>query len=371
MDPSGPKDPPAGQAVVLIPAWKPGGALISLARILVDNLIPVVIVDDGSGPEYQTVFAKVASFTGVAVLRHAVNLGKGAALKTGINFILAGAPDTPGIVTADADGQHHPEDILQMAARVRETPGALIMGVRSFGSATPLRSRFGNQITKSVMRVLVGKRLSDTQTGLRAIPNALLPRLLKIPASGYEFELEMLLAAKHLGTHVVEQPVRTIYEAGNPTSHFQPLRDSMRIYLVLLRFSLISVFSAALDNSLFYLGFALSGNLFGTQVAARAISILFNYAAVRKAAFHSDAPHETVLPQYLTLAAANLILSWCGIRLITAAFPVGVFAAKLAAETLLFAANFAIQRDVVFTRRTRTGVWRTRPATLTAHGVAR
>src|SRR6185369_8570471 len=167
----------------------------------------------------------------------AVNLGKGAALKTGINHALCTFPGLTGIVTADADGQHHPEDIRRVAETQREHPDALVMGARTFDADVPLRSRFGNILTRRLMQTLIGTKLQDTQTGLRGIPVGLAERLLLVEARGYEFELEMLIAARQAGVPVVEVPIRTIYEPGNKSSHFNPLTDSMKIYFVLLRFT--------------------------------------------------------------------------------------------------------------------------------------
>jgi glycosyltransferase involved in cell wall biosynthesis len=340
--------------VVLIPAYQPNHALIAVVEALAASAIPaIVVVDDGSGPEYNGTFERVAAMPKVTVLRHAVNLGKGAALKTGINFILCAHESASGVLTVDADGQHAPEDILNVCARFEQTPDSLVLGARSFRGKVPLRSRFGNQITRSIMRVLLGHDLADTQTGLRAIPRALAERLLKVIASGYEFELEMLIAAKHLGMPVAEEPIRTIYEPGNPTSHFLPLRDSMRIYFVLLRYSFIAILTAALDNLLFYMLFSVTGSVVRAQSAARIAAGIFNYTTVRKAAFLSHERHQVVLPRYLALVTANAMLSYAGIRFFTGALPIGVVPAKLLIETLLFIANFAIQRDFVFTRRNR------------------
>jgi putative flippase GtrA len=272
-----------------------------------------------------------------------------------MQHIISQYPHAAGVVTADADGQHDPVDILNVGKRLRQSPRSLVMGVRGFEGPIPFRSKFGNEITRKVMRVVLGRDLSDTQSGLRAIPRALMEHLLKVPASGYEFELETLVAAKHLGVPVVEHSIRTIYEPHNPSSHFHPLRDSMRIYFVLLRFSLISILSAALDNLLFYLAIRWGASLPVAQLVSRVVSVLFNYSAVRKAAFHSGEPHRVVLPRYLALVGVNVLLSYAGIRLLTATLPVGLMAAKMLSETLLFFVNFAIQRDLIFTRRARKG----------------
>jgi glycosyltransferase involved in cell wall biosynthesis len=355
------------RVTVLIPAYQPNGTLVELVRdLLARGVRSIEVVDDGSGPEYRWVFDELELLAQVHahvhVLRHAVNLGKGAALKTGMNHILAEDPGSAGIVTADADGQHHPADVVGVCERFAESPDALVLGARSFDSdpgqskeavKVPLRSRFGNVLTRRAMHMLVGQNLTDTQTGLRAIPRALVLRLLKVPASGYDFELEMLIAAKHQGIRVVEQPIRTTYEPGNPTSHFHPLRDSMRIYFVLLRFSGISLITAALDNLTFFLVFRAFGSIAIAQATGRIVALLFNYRAVRRAVFFSDERHRVLLPRYLALVAANALISYTGIRILTSVSPIGVFPAKILIESMLFIVNFTIQRDFIFTRHAR------------------
>ncbi len=337
---------------VLIPAYCPQDNLIGLVRDLSERGFSVIlVVDDGSGPAYRSVFDALTEIPVVRVTRHAINLGKGAALKTGLNVLLAEYPELLGVVTADADGQHHPDDILAVSERFLRNPGELVLGARQFAGDVPLRSQFGNLLTRNVLRLVLGNHLTDTQTGLRAIPRALVLRLLRIAAAGYEFELEMLVAAKHQGITVVEEPIRTIYEPGNPTSHFHPLRDSMRIYFVLLRFAAISGGTALLDNVVFSLVFHASGSILQAQVMGRLVAVLFNYGLVRRAVFFSDQRHSVVLPRYLLLVAGNALVSYVGVRFISSQWPVGVVPAKLLAETLLFIANFAIQRDFVFTKK--------------------
>src|SRR6516162_7051666 len=96
---------------VVIPAYRPSAGLIDLVQQLSSRAPAIVIVDDGSGPEFRDVFARAAAVPNVQLHRHAVNLGKGAALKTAFNHVLCSMPDVVGVVTADADGQHHPDDI--------------------------------------------------------------------------------------------------------------------------------------------------------------------------------------------------------------------------------------------------------------------
>jgi len=237
---------------VLIPAYQPGLALLKLVRRLsAEPVSAVIIVDDGSGPGYQSLFEELRLLPRVHLVRHAINLGKGAALKTGINYALCKFPEACGLVTADADGQHAPEDILAVAAKLKESPGALILGTRQFSGTVPLRSHLGNILTRGIFRRLVGEPLADTQTGLRGIPGALLPAFLPLSSTSYDFELDMLLTAKEQSVPILQQPIRTIYGSRNISSHFNPLIDSMKIYLVLLRFSSVSLVTALIDNVVF------------------------------------------------------------------------------------------------------------------------
>jgi glycosyltransferase involved in cell wall biosynthesis len=336
---------------ILIPAYKPGESLPGLIRALLDlGVRRIVVVDDGSGPEFQEIFRAI-SLPGVHLVEHAVNLGKGAALKTGLNFAMVKFPGCRGVVTADADGQHHPEDIVRVVRLLDEHPDTMVLGVRRFGERVPLRSRLGNDVTRVLMRLLIGQNLADTQTGLRGIPASLVPHLLRLTSVGYEFELDMLIACKHQGCPILQETIRTIYLDGNKSSHFHPIFDSMRIYFLLFRFSVLSVLTAALDNVVFAVTLPHTGSIAGSQIAARFVAMLFNYLGARRMVFHSQQRHTVVLPKYVFLVLVNGIFSYALIRLFIKLLGLSPIPAKLTAEGLLFIANFAIQRDFVFTRR--------------------
>lgn len=335
----------------IVPAYQPSATLIELAeRLSASPLMATILVDDGSGPEYAEIFRRAASAPRVLLIRHAVNLGKGAALKSGLNYAYCEFPEAAGCVTADADGQHDPEDILRVARALADDPAQLVLGSRSFAQDVPLRSRLGNSITIGAVRLLVGCRLRDTQTGLRGIPRRLTPRLLKLSSSGYEFELDMLMLCKHMSVPIREIAIKTIYLEGNASSHFNPLLDSMRIYFVLLRFSFISLLTALLDNMAFAVFLSGGLTIAQSQAAARLLALVFNYASVRRAVFFSREAHRRVLPRYVLLVICSGFVSYGLINIFVSAAGMQVIVAKLLAETLLFIANFAIQRDFVFTR---------------------
>ena len=342
------------EAAVVIPAYNPGPELPQLVgQLLQRKLEAIAIVDDGSGVSYRQYFDEAAAWPGVRILRHAVNLGKGAALKTGINAVLCDYPDIGTLVTADADGQHHPDDILAVAKYGAEHRHALVLGARRFSRGVPFRSRLGNGLTKWIMRFVIGQRLSDTQTGLRCIPSCLRATLLQLPHQGYEFELDMLLECRKQGIAIAEIPIRTIYIAKNKSSHFNPVFDSMRIYFVLLRFAAVSFVTSALDNLVFSAVFFAGGGLALSQASGRVAAVLFNFNVVTRVVFQTTGHRTRQLVEYLMLVMLSGAASYGLIRVAVAIFGMKVLVAKIGAESLLFLVNFLVQRDVIFTGRPR------------------
>ena len=211
--------------IILLPAYKPSSALTDLVRQLAndDRVGAIVVVNDGSGPAYQHIFEVVAAIKKTHVLTHVINLGKGAALKTGLNYAACQFPEAVGVVTADADGQHVPADILRLACSLIEDPAAFAIGARMFSRDIPFRSYLGNRLTGFVFACLTGRHLHDTQSGLRALPKSLVPSVLRIEGQRYDYEMSMLFYAATKYPKIREIPIETVYLAGNKSSHFKPI----------------------------------------------------------------------------------------------------------------------------------------------------
>jgi hypothetical protein len=212
--------------VLLIPVHAPSDRLSDLVAAWG---VPVVVVDDGSGPTASPALQQARS-AGADLLCHETNQGKGAALKTGFRHILDNYPGED-VVCADADGQHRLSDIQGIAVAVGET-GRMTLGTRRFDGDVPLRSRFGNRLTSQLFKVATGRRLGDTQTGLRGHPASQLEWLCSIEGTHFEYEMNVLLAAAKAGMPIDEVTIATVY-AGS--SQFGALSDSARIYRPLLR----------------------------------------------------------------------------------------------------------------------------------------
>ena len=339
---------------VIVPAFRPTETLFNLVSQLACSSTStlIIIVDDGSEDSFRSVFERCGKLPQVTILRHRDNMGKGAALKTGFDHVLCLLPDCIGVITADADGQHSPKDIARVAKRFTQESDSLVLGTRRFGLGVPLRSRFGNELSRHIVRLLIGHRLDDTQTGLRAIPRSLLPALMNVRSNHYEFELDMLIVCKHTGCRITQEPIDTIYVDDNQSSHFNPLRDSLKISFVLLRFGTLSLATALLDNVLFGIAYRAGLGIGAAQMVARTGAVLFNYNLARKAVFLSTERHNILLPRYLANVVLSGILSYTLIHYLVGHFGMHVFLSKAFAETLLFPVNFIIQRDIVFVRRT-------------------
>ena len=341
--------------VCAIPAYRPPEALIDLVRRLGGLGRPIVVVNDGSGEAFDPLFHSVARLPNVVVCEHAINLGKGAALRTAMHVCLTRFRDATGIVTLDADGQHDPEDARRVGDRLDEKPDTLVLGVRRFLGTVPLRSRIGNTLTRWLFRLLLGVSLTDTQTGLRGIPRNLAKRLLRLRSRRYDFEMEMLIVCREVGVPIDQVEIRTIYLDGNATSHFHPVFDSLFIYFALLRFVGASLCTAAIDNLVFITVFTAMGSILVAQVAGRGVAFIVNFLLLRNFVFR--AREERLAPamlRYLLSVAGFGVIAYGMIYFLANQFGTPVVLAKISVETLLFVVNFVVQRELVFQRNRET-----------------
>lgn len=343
------------QNTVLIPAYQPGAALPRLVRKLSElGFQHILVVDDGSGEEYQGLFYITAEW-GAHVIHHEVNRGKGAALRTGMEEAMKLFPGDLGIITADADGQHLPKDILKVSEALNGDPSSLILGVRDFDSReVPWKSRFGNRVTRTFFRLSSGKTVSDTQTGLRGFSFELCPEMLRIDGNRYEYEMHMLEdLADHVPFH--EVPIETVYENKNEGSHFRPILDSIRVYGRPLKFVLSSLSSSALDILLFWLLLLIlplteAAAITTATVIARLCSGAGNFLLNHYFCFRSDSDLKSTGLRYGILFFAQMALSAALVNLITTLLPEAVIA-KMLVDTALFFLSYQIQKHWVFRRK--------------------
>ena len=332
---------------VLIPAYQPDRRLNKLVGELREaGFGRIVVVDDGGGAPYADIFADLAGKA--TVLTHPVNRGKGAALKTGLNEIAK----TPGVsvVTADADGQHTPADIARIADALLASPESLIMGSRDKKSMPP-RSKAGNTLTCGVFGLLTGLWLGDTQTGLRGIPASAVNRFAALEGDRYEYEINMLICVSEQNIPVKEIEIETIYLDNNASSHFNALKDSLRIYRLMFRqagkFVASSLISALLDILLFSLfHYAAGWSRIAAQIGARVVSAFVNYALNSSMVFGKKMSGQSLL-RYAALALFILACSCVG-HFLLEKLHVPALLAKIIVDGLLYLVSYRVQRSKVF-----------------------
>jgi len=345
---------------VIIPSLNPDDKLVKVVDSLIEcGFEDIILVNDGSDEAHMEEFNYLEKYSQCQILTHEVNKGKGRALKTAFDYCIANRLDIDGIVTVDGDNQHKAKDILNCVKAMKENKNNIILGVRDFkGKNVPAKSRIGNHMTSFVFKFACGLNISDTQTGLRAIPRQYLPLFTEVRGERFEYETNMLLEFKHSNLPYKEVKIETVYIEENASTHFNPIKDSLKIYGVIFKFLLSSIMSSVIDLSIFWL---LSILLINTMdkyasiliatVSARVISSFFNFSFNRKAVFKSKESIKDSIVRYYALCVCQLLISYGLVYFVTEALSLGgglTVVSKAIIDTILFMISFRIQRRWVF-----------------------
>ncbi|MGN1155038.1 MAG: glycosyltransferase [Agathobacter sp.] len=347
--------------IALIPAYEPEHVLLQLLSQVQNAGFEIILIDDGSGAEYAPLFEKAQEFA--TLLTHDHNCGKGAALKTGLSYIFMRYTNECTIVTMDADGQHRVEDALAICAMAEQNPDALVLGSRTFSGKIPLRSRFGNSLTRLVYRLITGLSVHDTQTGLRAFSYNQLPLLMGIEGDRYEYEMNVLLEYAHRKIPILEHSIDTIYINRNETSHFHPLKDSLCIYKEIFKFSTSSLIGFLVDYCMYaillflltlwgpWIGITYLQGIRLSNIGARIVSACVNFTINRKFVFYSNENLFFSALKYFLLALVILIGNTFVLEFLVITLSIPSMIAKILTEILFFSLSWTVQRFLVFRQR--------------------
>ena len=335
---------------LIVPAYKPTEDMIPmLERFASDPEYVPVVVNDGSGPEFDALFDRVPA--GCVKLNHEVNRGKGAALKNAMRYVLESLPECEIAVTADADGQHHDEDIRRVAESAKAHPDTLVLGSRAFDGDVPFKSRWGNAITRQVFAIASGVKIHDTQTGLRAFGRREMEVFVDIPGDRYEYEINMLLYSARDGIPMREETIRKIYLNDNSASHFNPFRDSFKIYACIFKFAASSILAFVIDAVMLLLMMAITGGMHRlSQVVARVVSSTVNFIVNKKVVYQSRENWLPELAKYALLAIVNLAINLLLVKPLSDAMHGRFFLAYLIVQVFMYIMNFVIQGRFVYKR---------------------
>lgn len=375
------------KVAIIMPVLNPDNKMTDfLDSLLEAGFGDIIIVNDGSKAETLKYFEEADSHPEVTILTHEVNRGKGAGLKTAFTYLSEHRSDIDGAVTVDGDGQHDVKSINNCLEVFEDHPDHVVIGGRDFSkSNVPARSKAGNTISKYVYRYAVGVRLNDTQTGLRVIPAQCFKSFSILQGDRYEYETNMLIALVNEKIPYTEVPIETIYIDDNSASHFNTVKDSARIYAVVLRYFIKFIFSSlsswVVDIGVYWLVLAILGSIWSLKasiansyslagallnhtwnlniaavliatLASRVISSAFNFIVNRKVVFKNVDNVGKTAGRYFTLAVCQMILSFVLVDLLTnGVFHVTGFKnvlIKCVVDACLFIFSYGIQRKWVF-----------------------
>ncbi len=362
------------RCAIVLPSLDPDGKFGKVVEGLINKGFEhIVIVNDGSSKDNLHWFEEAAAHDECTVLHHEVNKGKGRALKNAFAYVADNMPEIEGVITIDGDGQHLLEDIIACGERMLEAGEGVVLGCRDFNQpGIPPRSVAGNKTTSRFFKLLFNIRLGDTQTGLRAIPAKYLRDFCEIDGERFEYETNMLLNMKRMGIAFIEQPIATVYDPDDYSSHYNAVKDSMRIFKVMLKFLtsgsgfryiVSAVCSWIVDNGLYLLLLSMLGLRFSTaavastvsQVIARALSSVFNFNMNDLYVFRSKENYWKAMGKYYCLCLPQTFVTVvCLTALVTAlniSVPVIATLVKILLELVIFVLSYFIQNKWVFKKK--------------------
>ncbi len=356
---------------IVIPAYRPDDSIFNVIGRIRNETDRFVIVDDGSGFEYASVFRRLEKEypKNLTVIHHSINRGKGHALKSAFEYISGLCGEDDGVLTIDCDRIDLAENAERVAEAWRSDPDSFVIGSCRYSGKVPVNSKYSNSITRSVFAITTGVRVYDTQSGLRAFSVRLIPEFLKIKGERYDFDIAQLLYAVKQHIDIKEVPIETVFTPGNRSSHFHVFRDSWLIYRMIFVFMLSSFSCFLIDYSLLL---TLAGvfkrlpsavlaapaeyrlPVFGMQVdthllalvIARSVSSFCNFLLNRKVVFKTSS--RTVLLRYYAVVIGILLANHGLLSLITTSEGLPLWIGQLVVQAVLYPINFLLQRKFVF-----------------------
>lgn len=350
------------KVLIVIPTLNPHRELISYVDELIENnFASILLLNDGSREEFEPIFSELSSYKEITIYNHVVNLGKGRGIKNSINYFLDmnDLENYVGMITVDSDGQHQVSDVLKVYEAMVAAPTKLYFGSRNFNKDNvPAKSSFGNKITSGLFRLLYGKKIMDTQTGLRGIPTSIAPSFIDLKGERFEYETNMLISAVLTDIDIEEIEIETIYFDNNSETHFRPIADSISIIGLLLetffRYILSSLSSFLIDILLFSIfimlfnGLSANVRIFLSTILARLGSSIFNYQVNKNIVFENENNDKTTIYKYFILVVVQLLLSATFVALFYRLTGLPETSIKAVVDTILFFASYRIQQLYIF-----------------------
>lgn len=342
--------------IIIIPAYLPDKRLINLVEDIKSKVnYYIVVIDDGSKENYRNIFEEIESVDGVYVIYSEKNQGKGIALKKGVKYAKENFKNILGYITCDCDGQHKIEDIIKISDSMVLNKESLILGVRSlYSKDIPIKSKIGNYISSFLFFLITGKKCRDTQTGLRGIPKLYEEIFLKEDGDRYEFEMNFLINMAKRKINFKEVNINTIYFDNNKGTHYRAVKDSLKIFKGIIKYTFSSIFSFFIDILMFIILYkfifkSFNLGIFISTIISRMLSGMFNFTLNQKWVFNSNGK-KTEIIKYAILFFSQMLLSGIGVSLLVNLIKNSTLA-KIIVDTSLFFISYFIQKNIIFSNK--------------------
>lgn len=346
---------------VVIPAYKPNQSLIRFVRNLNDrNVRDIVIVDDGSGVMFRNIFAQLYNELGCTIIEHAVNLGRGRALKSAFNALLSRRnPDMIGCVITDCYGSYSTEDITRIMAGLEKDSDKLIIGARIMDEALMSKSsRVGNKVQRWSYHTLLGINVTDCQSVLRAIPASYMQKLMNVSGEGYVFDTNMIIETKKNEIEVIEIPVKTRYSQRRTHQEMRTFKDNFPIYLTFAKYIFTSVAASIVDLILFTILCKILVNIKSLNIAslyvalstalARLVSATINYRLNYKLVFKTNTAQGKTFAKWVVLCIIQMALSATAVSMLHSCIGGEEVLYKIPVDIALFFFSYYFSREFVY-----------------------
>jgi glycosyltransferase involved in cell wall biosynthesis len=219
---------PRSDVVVVIPAFNEAANIGCVVSGAMTHVARVIVVDDGS----TDATASAAESAGAEVVRHPVNIGKGAAVLSGL-ALAAKDSGIDSFILMDGDGQHLPAD-LPVFLDDSTASFQFVLGNRMGNSAgMPIVRRATNRLMSSILTGITGQIIPDSQCGFRRIDGSLIPMLQTARSRRFDFVSETLLIMARANIPIQSVPIRTVY--GGQRSSIRPIADTIRFLRLIAR----------------------------------------------------------------------------------------------------------------------------------------
>lgn len=340
--------------IALIPSLSPDESFVEIAKGVFDAGLDVVVVNDGSPVECDPIYEAIGQFA--YVLAYRKNMGKGYALKYALKRIKEKYADEEYVVvTMDSDGQHKVEDALRVLDEAINNPDCLVLGSRKLDKSAPKKSRMGNWSARTIFYLFTHAKVYDTQTGLRAFNKQIIDTIMSSKGERYEYEMNMLLDCVRAKIEIKEVDIAVIYINNNSGSHYNPFKDTMRIFWEIIKFSISSLIAFLIDYGAFSLlqlvPLPESYWVLCANIIARVISASINFTINYKLVFKSKDKVWLAALKYFALALFILGCNTGILWLLVDKAGLNKFVAKIAVEAIMFIVSWIVQRFFVFRKK--------------------